>query len=164
VDQRPAAVELAREQRGVLVLRRHDDASPLIRAEVPRGREADKGAHVRVARVHDHVLVAAGRDPRVLDPEPLRLRLDLRQQPPVGLDDPVRQAVGAAGHAEMGEARAVLDADEQEGLAAEPGDAGIEDRVDRVWPLGRGENRIPLVASEELRGHQVTTSNIRSLL
>jgi len=61
-------------------------------------------------------------------------------------------------------ARAVFDADEQEGLAAEPGDAGIEDRVDRVWPLGRGENRIPLVASEELRGHQVTTSNIRSLL
>jgi len=35
----------------------------------------------------------------------------------------------------MGEARAVLDADEQEGLAAEPGDAGIEDRVDGVWPL-----------------------------
>jgi hypothetical protein len=59
----------------------------------------------------------------------------------------------------MGETRAVLDADEQEGLAAEPRDAGIEDRVDGVRPLGCGEDRVPLVPLEELGGHQVTTSN-----
>ena len=117
VDEGPAPVELAREEGRVLVLGRHQHAAPLVRAEVAGGREADERAAARVAGVDDHVLVAAPGDPRVLDAEALRLRLDVGQQAPVGVDRPVLETVGAAGNAEMGEPGAVLDAREQERLA-----------------------------------------------
>ena len=47
---------------------------------------------------------------------------------------------------EMGEARAVLDAHEQQRLALELGDGGIEDGVDGVRPVGRREDRVSLIA------------------
>ena len=61
------------------------------------------------------------RDPRVLDPEPFRVRFDVGQESPVGVDRSSREPVGAAGDGEMGEAGAVLDAGEQQRLAVEAG-------------------------------------------
>ncbi len=101
------------------------------------------------------------RDPRILDPESFLLRLDLGKQAPVGLDNPVRQAVGTAGDAEVGEACTVLDADEQQRLAFEACRTGVEDGVDGVRPVGRAEDRIARVTPEKLGGSQVRALNIR---
>jgi len=50
----------------------------------------------------------------------------------------------------MREARAILDADEEDRLVAEACDAGIEDGVDRVGPVRRPEDRVPLVPLKKL--------------
>jgi hypothetical protein len=150
VDQAPAAVELTGKERRVLVLRRHQDSVPLVGAEVARRCEAHQRAVVREAGVDDHVLVAAARDARVLDTEPLRVRLEIGQEAAVGVDNPVGEAVGAARHAEVREARAVLDADEQERLAFELRRRGVEDRVHHVRPIVGRQDRVTFVAAEEL--------------
>ena len=74
------------------------------------------------------------------------------------------EAVGTPGDGEVGETRAILDPHEQQRLAFEPDGGGIEHGVDGVRPVGRGEDRIPVVALEEVGGGQVVALNIRSVL
>ena len=110
VDQRPAPVELAREECRVFVLGGHHHAAALVRPKVAGGREADERTAVGVAGVDDQVLVTAAGDARVLDAEALGLRGERRLQAVFGFDHPVREAVGAPRRTEVGDAGAVLDA------------------------------------------------------
>jgi hypothetical protein len=164
VDQGPAAAESTREQRGVLVLGRHEHPAPLERRKVAGRRQADERAGTRITGVNDHVLVIAQRDPRILDSKPLRVRREIWKKTTIRIDRPVGQAVRATGNAEMGEAGAILHADEEDRLLAEPGDAGIEDGVDGVRPVGRHEDRIPLVPSKQLHRAQGRSSVVRRVL
>ena len=145
VDECPAPFEPTREQGRILVFGGHQHAAPLIRAKVAGRREADERTTVGVPGVDDQVLVAGAGDPSILDSEALGLRGELRQQAEVGLDHPVREAVGAPGRAEMGDAGAILDANQKHGLVVQAADAGIEDGVDRRGPVGRREDGIALV-------------------
>src|SRR5581483_11218672 len=70
----------------------------------------------RVACVDNHVLVAAQCDPGVLDAEPLRLGVEIRNDPPVRVDRPLAHAVLAAGGAKMREARAILHPNDEKRL------------------------------------------------
>ena len=84
-------------------------APPLVGAEVAGGCQADERAVARVAGVDDQVFVTHPCDPRVFDPELLRVRGEVRQHVPVVVDDPVRETVGAPCHAQVGDASACLD-------------------------------------------------------
>jgi hypothetical protein len=163
LDQGPAAAESIREQRGVLVFGRHEHPASLERREVAGRRQADERAGTRIAGEDDHVLVIAQRDPRILDSKPLRVGREIWKKA-IGIDRPVGQAIRAAGNAEMGEAGAILHADEEDRLVAETGDAGVKDGVDGVRPVGRPEDRIALVPSKQLHGVQGRSSVVRSVL
>ena len=137
VDEREPAVERARKESGILVLRRHQRTVPLERLEVARRSEPDERPGARVTGVHDHVLVAAERDAGILDPVALRLGLDIGEQAPVDVDRPPLEPVGAARDAEVRQPGPVLDADEQQRLAVDSRRAGVEDGIDGVRPVVR---------------------------
>ena len=173
VDHRPAPVELAREERRVLVLGGISTPRRSYDPEVAGGREADERAAVGVPGVDDQVLVAAHGDAGILDAEALGLRVERRQHAPLRVDHPVGEAVGAPRRAEVGEARSVLDANQEHGLVAHATDPGIEDRVDGRGPAGCREDRVSLVpqqiaASDSSRGmlrqpiNEYTLSSVRT--
>jgi len=62
------------------------------------------------------------------------------------------------------EARPILDAGEEDRLVAEARDAGVEDGVDGVGPVGRPEDRVPPVPLKQLRGPQGITAVVRNVL
>ena len=154
MDEQPATVEAAREERRVLVLRA---ASPgpsrrKVRKSVVVGQRDERPAPA-VGRVGDDEVALLGqpRDARVLDPpELLRVALGCRAQAGLGVDDPVREAVLAAGDRQVGDAAAILDAQEQDRLAVDERSARIEDAVGRVGQRGGGDDRVERRAGEEV--------------
>jgi hypothetical protein len=70
-----------------------------------------------------------------------------------GADPPIRHAVVASRHGQVGMAAAILDANEQNRLIARLARAGVKHRMCRVGPIAGSENRVALVAVEKIRVH-----------
>ncbi len=99
----------ARQQGGVLILRRHDDAEALEVAEILGERQGDAGTVVRVGGVDDGVLAEFGDvgDAGVLDaPQLFRDGSGIGRQRGLRIDPPAVHAVGRAGRAQVGHGRA----------------------------------------------------------
>ena len=64
---------------------------------------------------------------------------------------PAADAIGRTSRAEMGMSAAIFDAAEEQSRAvARYGSAGIENRVDRIKPIGDGKNRGLFVTKKQL--------------
>lgn len=90
------------------------------------------------------------RDAQVLDAEALGVGLELGLEAAVSVDDPVGETIGAAGHRQVREARAVLEPEEQQRLAIELRRGRIEVRVHRLRQIACGQDRVSFVAGEQL--------------
>ena len=150
VEQRVAPAEALGEQGGVLVLGRKQHAAALVRPEVGRGCQTDERPARRVARVDDQVLAVELRDPWILDPAALGLRLEVGQEGSVGIDGPPAEPVGASSDPEIRVPRVVLDPDEEQRLATDHHGRRIEDGVHPPRPLNRRQDRIGVIPFEEL--------------
>ena len=160
MDHRPATVEAAREEGGVLVLGWHDRSEATDLAEVSGGREPDERPTAAVGRVGDRPFLALGQpgDPRILAaPGLLGIPIDVCLEERLGIEPPVGDAVSAAGHVELGDPAEVLDADEEDRLVPDSSGSGIEDRVRGIRDVGRRQDGIRGIAPKErLRsGHRV---------
>ena len=156
VQHDPATLDSMGEKGRILVFGLPDDAKALDRREVPGGCEIDRRPRRAVGGAGDDPARQLG-DPhgtRVLESPLLardvvggseqRLRVD---GPPVG-------AVGGAGDGEVRDPAEVFDPCKEDGLAVERGGGGVEDGIDRIRPVLRGQNRVVGVTLEKLSlGH-----------
>ncbi len=152
VEHRPAAVEPAREDRRVLVLRRHDRAFAADVTEVARHGQRHEGTPVAIGRVGDRPVLELRQpgEPRILAaPDLLRVALRLRLKQRLCVDAPVRGAIAAACHHEVRDPPHVLDADEEHGVVADPGRARVEDRVGAVGQIRDGDQGVGGMAPEQ---------------
>ena len=156
MDQSPIPVDPMRQQGRVLVLRRHDHAVALEAAEILRERQSHARTLTRVGGIDNGILAQFGNigDARIFDaPQLFRKMLGIGQQGGLRIDPPAVPAVGGAGRAEMGLPAAILDAAQQQRRAVgQPRRAGIEHAVDRIGPIGGGQDGIVLVTGERARG------------
>jgi len=151
----PVTSETPREQSGVLVLRRQDQAVVVEVLEVAGKRQRDTGAAFGKRRV-DHAVAIQLRDPGdpgILDsPQLLRPLFPVGQQGGPRVDSPVRDAIRRTGGAEVRQTPAVLGPYQQEDLAGidETDRTRIEDGVDRIGPVLGLQNRVAVKAPEQL--------------
>src|SRR5207248_391671 len=76
-----------------------------------------------------------------------------------GVDRPAVNAVHRSCDGQMGDPSQVFDTREQDRAAVEGGGCWVEDGVDRIGPILRGQDRIGGVPDEELPRHQATASS-----
>ncbi len=160
VEHQPAAVELHREERGVLVRRHRHGADTLDALEaVVGGRERHCRAIPPVGRVRDRPLaVLKAGQARVLASPLLEgiLRVVGRQQRQVR-DLPVVHAIGASGDAKLRHPLPALYAQEKHDLIAEVGDRRVEDPIVLERHIGGREERVRFFARERaLQRHKPT--------
>ena len=152
VDHRVTAAKLPWKNGGVFVLGRHDWPEADERLEIDGRGQRDQRADRRKGRVGDDPLLAIG-DPGDAGvfhaPRLFRVIHRIGREGGLGIDPPVGDAVGTAGHTEVGMAATVFDPHEQQRGGADLAGARIEDGVDRVGPVIGREDRITLVAAEQ---------------
>ena len=144
VDEGPAAVDPARKERRVLVLRWHRRAEPGERPEVAGDGQRHERAAPAEGRIRDCPFLALGQpgDPRILDtPDFLREVLGVGHEGRLGVDVPSGPAVVAARDREVRDAPKILDAQQQDALAVDRGRRGVEHRVRPIRDVRRAEDR-----------------------
>ena len=152
VDHDPAAVEQAREERRVLVVRRHHRAQPPHFAEVLGHCQRHERPAVAVRGVGDRPFLAVRQvhQARILAaPDLLRMSRVRREQRRL-VHPPVPHSVEAASYLEAGDSPEVLDPQQQDGLVADPRGAGVEDRVCRIRDVVGGDDRVRRMPGEEV--------------
>ena len=152
IAQRPS--NRTREQRGVLVLRRHHRPEARDAPEVARRRQRDERPATAVRGVGDRPLLAFGEpgEARVLAaPDLLGMVLGVGAEQGLRIERPAGHAVGAARDVELRDAAQVLDPREQDRLVADPGSARVEDRVGRIGHVGDGQDRVRFRPLEQHR-------------
>ena len=141
------------QQRRVLVLRLPDDPVALDGREVLGRREEDGGAGRAVDGAGDDPALELGDedDARVLEAPLLALDSVGRSEQRLRVDRPAVDPVAGAGDGEVRDAGQVLDAGEQDGRRRSScAAAGLNDGVDGIRPVLRGQDRVGRVAVEEL--------------
>ena len=89
-------------------------------------------------------------DARVLEAPLLALDPVGRSEQRLRVDRPAVDAVGGARDGEVRDPAQVLDAREEDGLAVDDRRRRVEDGVDRIRPVGRGQDRVAGMPAEEL--------------
>ena len=90
-------------------------------------------------------------DARVFDaPHFFREVFGVGQQSGLRVNLPVIHAIGGAGHTKVGMAAPIFHAAQQQGRAVrQQGGAGVEHAIDRIGPIGGGQDGIELVTAKE---------------
>jgi hypothetical protein len=154
MNHRIAVPEAARKHGGILVLRGHDRAEPVKREEVLGPGQRHQRPARGVGRIRNDPLAA------ILDPGQPRVfhaprffgKMDrVRSEARLRVDVPVRHAIVAPSHGQMGMPSAILHADEQHRVIADLTRAGVEHRMGRVGPVPGGEDRVGGVTAEQFR-------------
>ena len=117
MDERPESVDSSREEGGIFIVGRHDDAESLEGAEVFRERERHAGTAARIGRERDGIFLEFRHvgDARVFDaPHFFGIVLGIGQERGFGIDLPAVHAVHRARSAQMREAAAIFHAAEEQ--------------------------------------------------
>src|SRR6202140_1805624 len=107
MDKRPASIDSPRQQRGVFVVRWHDDAGAFKTAEVFGESQRYAWTAARIRRVGDHVLIGFRHegDTRIFDsPDLLRILAGARHQGWFGVNFPSVNAISRTCRAQMRQA------------------------------------------------------------
>jgi hypothetical protein len=152
VDHGPSTGKPPREQRGVLVLGRHDRAKPPHAPEIGRGGKGNQRPQSAVGRVTDGPLSALRQpgEPGILAaPDLLGITVWLRCQQRCGIEAPVGGSVDTARDVKLRYAPEVLHANQEERLGPDLGGPRVEDGVGRVGQVLNREDGIAWAAFEE---------------
>ena len=154
VNHRVAIAEAAGKDGRVLVLGGHDRAKPGKRDEVLRLGQRHQRPAVRIGRVGDDPcspIFDPGHARVFHAPRFFRVVCRIGRETGLRVDPPIRHAVVAPGHGQMRMSPPVLDADQQDRFLAQLTRAGVEHRVGRIRPVAGREDRVGVVAMEQLR-------------
>ena len=146
VNQSPPAVNPSRQQRRVLILRRHDDAEPLKALEIPGQRQGDSWTASRKRRVRYSVLLEFRdvSDAGIFDaPYLFRIVVGVCRQRRFGVDSPSVNAIGGSRGAQVRQASPVFHPAEQQSIAVGQTDRScVKDAVDRIRPVALRQDRV----------------------
>ena len=152
VEEDPLAADPVRQQRRVLVVRPADDPVTLDRPEILCRCEEDRGTGGAVGGAGDHPAVVLGdeHDASILEAPELALDARARSEQRLRIDRSSRRSRSPSARPRGGRSRS----DPRRGRArwslAELGRCRVEDDIDGIRPVGRGQDRVGGMAGEEL--------------
>jgi len=165
VEQDPLPVHALGEQRGILVLGAFHDAAPFDGVEILGGGQVNGRAGRSVRGAGDHPTAESFRPhgARVLESPLLALDAVGRREQWLSGNRPLVDPIRRAGDGEVGDAGERFHSGQEDCLARNDRSAGVEDRIDRIRPVGCGEDRVLRVAAEELArdGHATAARGAR---
>ena len=153
MDQRPRSIDPPWKERRIFIVRRHDHAHSLKRAEVLRHGQRHTRAAARIGRVGHRVFLQFRHVgyPRIFDaPQFLRKMFRVRQKRRFFINLPSINAIFRARHAQVRKAAAIFHAAEQKrGAIGQQCCAGVENAIHQIGPVFCGQDRIRRVPAEQ---------------
>ncbi len=153
MHQRPEPSDPARQQGGVLIFRRHDDAVALEGLEIFCHGQRHAGPPSGKGSISDRILLQLRHvsDARIFyAPEFFGVFARIGRQRRLRINAPAIDSIRGSGRAKVRQATPIFDATQQQRVSVvQTNDTGVEDAVDRIGPVLAAENRVGGMAEEE---------------